>query len=92
MESDFDEFGVCEGVFARERIIVCFPGTEDGFGLVVVEGEAGVGDDDLGFAGDGGHEEGFVVFGVLLLSQSSITRQLSLSMLFSIDKSIPSTD
>lgn len=65
MESDFDEFGVCEGVFARERIIVCFPGTEDGFGLVVVEGEAGVGDDDLGFARDGGHEEGFVVFGVL---------------------------
>lgn len=66
MESDFDEFRVREGVFARERIIVCFPGTEDGFGLVVVEGEAGVGDDDLGFAGDGGHEEGFVVFGVLL--------------------------
>lgn len=65
MESDFDEFRVCEGVFARERIIVCFPGTEDVFGLVVVEGEAGVGDDDLGFAGDGGHEEGFVVFGVL---------------------------
>lgn len=71
MESDFDEFGVCEGVFARERIIVCFPGTQDVFGLVVVEGEAGVGDDDLGFARDGGHEEGFVVFGVLL-----ITRQL----------------
>lgn len=65
MESDFDEFGVCKGVFARERIIVCFPGTEDGFGLVVVEGEAGIGDDDLGFARDGGHEEGFVVFGVL---------------------------
>lgn len=66
MKSDFDEFGVREGVFARERIIVCFPGTQDVFGLVVVEGEAGVGDDDLGFAGDGGHEEGFVVFGVLL--------------------------
>lgn len=72
VETDFDEFGVREGVFAREGIIVCFPGTQDFFGLVVVEGQAGVGDDDLGFAGDGGQEEGFVVFGVLLL-----LRQLS---------------
>lgn len=74
MKSDFDEFGVREGVFARERIIVCFPGTQDVFGLVVVEGEAGVGDDDLGFAGDGGHEEGFVVFGVLFRSIRQFSR------------------